>query len=696
MDILPKTKTVVGKLSAEEQAKLDADRQKALETMGSLAAFTAAVPVGTILPFQNLLNDKTKRNIEIKEAQALFPQADPSLFEKALSFESVIPQTQRIAAGRIFGNVNTGQYITEPRQEYLTFLKQPAGPVNPELGTFQQAISNQPTTDFPTIQAITVTPGPNPSRFAKDYAEIIADKLGTAKTQYLQNEMAEAYGDIPSNVAAKNAAKLQSKITTLSNKVPGTAGYVWGNIDEPQYSYASGNWGLGENFQKENPSIYISRINADPSKEADYLYTGDILQDVGDVEPRTRLKQFKDEGLSTGPSWGISDRTNDISFRKDLIQTRGELTMGDIQALLAQRNLPYKFKATPDAKSGDLLQTNLMQLAASENLTPYQAVEKYARVVPNVGNPLTSATEAAFGTKSKFQLDTQILNPESSFGKGIDLRQVGVFPPKGKETYTAFIIDDFDKPYNDYTYPRHNASTLKEIIPPKTVPALPGSLFEEDFIPGVYEFNINRDALRPKAAQRLLNQKVQSLVNSSQPIKGLGVGGLAAGGIATIADPAVIDALSQGDYQTALKTGALNTAIGTAVGGGTNLGLRAMQAAGYARPAAMVGSALPVAGGVLGGIGLAETGKALNRAYKARTGKDWVTRNQVPTSYPTYAGPTPQIQPRMGTAILGGKQIQVPYGSVAGTRTVGRPWWDKAGSQFQGLLNRFNPNILGR
>ena len=107
--------------------------------------------------------------------------------------------------------------------------------------------------------------------------------------------------------------------------------------------------------------------------------------------------------------------------------------------------------------------------------------------------------------------------------------------------------------------------------------------------------------------------------------------------------------------------------------------------------------ALPLAGGVLAGLGAVETGKALNRAYKTQTGRDWVNRNQVPTSYPAFAGPTPTIQPRMGTAILNGKPVQVPFGSVAGTKKVGRPWWDVVGSKFENVLNRFNAgSIIGR
>jgi hypothetical protein len=103
----------------------------------------------------------------------------------------------------------------------------------------------------------------------------------------------------------------------------------------------------------------------------------------------------------------------------------------------------------------------------------------------------------------------------------------------------------------------------------------------------------------------------------------------------------------------------------------------------------------PVATVLGGSMAITKTGNAIDEAYRQTTGKSWRERNQPVSPYSTYTGPTPAIQPRMGTAILGGKPVQVPYGSVAGERKVGRPWWDTAGSRFQELLNEFNP-IIGR
>jgi hypothetical protein len=103
----------------------------------------------------------------------------------------------------------------------------------------------------------------------------------------------------------------------------------------------------------------------------------------------------------------------------------------------------------------------------------------------------------------------------------------------------------------------------------------------------------------------------------------------------------------------------------------------------------------PVATTVGGSIAIAKAANAVDEAYRQTTGKSWMQRNQPASPNSTYTGPTPTIQPRTGTAILGGKPVQVPYGSVAGQRKVGRPWWDTAGSRFQSLLNSFSP-IIGR
>lgn len=699
-------------------ASLKKEKQDAIKLLAASAG-TLAIPPSVILPFQNLLQNTEL--IKQKEAQRMFPGADPNIFNKERGFytPSFIPVNQYIANTRIFDKqgLSVPEDLYEKTQTFPTFLTAKPDAPSPELGSYQQAIANK--TIFPEgdIQAITVTPSPNPSRFAQDYAEILADKLGKAHIDYEQFLSPTGTYYTPKNADDVEEAinnnqsklkKLTNKIEVLSDKTPGTAGYVWGNIDEPQYSYAEGNWGLGQKFSESNPSIYISRINADPSKEAKYLYTGDILQ-TPYKDPRVRFNQFEDLGPATGPSWGLGAR-NDISFRKDLIGARGELTVGDLQSLLAERNLPFDYQSLKDAaakgrtygtkRPGDVLRTNLEALAAAENITPHEAIEKFARLVPNVGEPVTPATQAVIGRESSFSVEGPGISPFGQFAAKTDLRQLGILPPSDKAIYSPFTINEFEYlNQKDAVVPAplkgYGAKTIKS-IDTYTAPVNPDDVFGE-MLKNKLKVEINRDALRPVAATKLLNKTVANLIEQSKPIQGLGLGGFATGAIATAMDPAVINAVAQGDYMQAGTTAAVNTAVGSAVGGATAKGLQALRAAGYARPAAMIGSALPLGTGVLAGLGAVEAGKALNRAYRTQTGKDWVTRNQPANPYSTYTGPTPTIQPRMGTAILNGAPVQVPYGSVAGTKPVGRPWWDQVGSRIQkfaDLLNR--GSIVGR
>jgi hypothetical protein len=223
-------------------------KQEALKLTGSLGAAGLTIPGATLLPFANYLNDTSK--IKKQEAMRMFPQADPNMFSATKGGSYSIPLNQREASSLIFGkhidtqsplNINNIYKSTQFFPEYLS--GQPGAP-SPELGSYQQAISN--ATMFPegSIQALTVTPAPNPGRFAKDYAEVLADKLG--KTINEREFVDQNFNPIEE---FKDPLKLQSKIDTLTKKIPGTAGYVWGNIDRPQYSYAEGNWGLGQKEQ---------------------------------------------------------------------------------------------------------------------------------------------------------------------------------------------------------------------------------------------------------------------------------------------------------------------------------------------------------------------------------------------------------------------------------------------------------------
>ena len=690
----------LGPFTKEEELK----RGDTLKLVGATTA-TLAIPPATILPFQNYLNDTNK--IKEQEAMRMFPQADPSILKGVAGKRVVnlIPENQKVAQSRLYNIERFNNAPNLVRDDiyklnkiypgYLT--EQPDAP-SAELGGFQTLLQNKPASPEGSLQAVTVTPGPGPSRFSSASLENV-DKLGATLNQ-IQYEKNKSLRDQMDGPEVLN--QLQKQVETLKQEYVPQGGHIWGNVTKPQYDYAQrSNPQTGAFIQTVNPSLYLSRFDASPFKQADYLYTSNL-----DVEPRVKLKMFEDEGKTTGPSWGIRGESSssgladaDVNFRRDLIEARGELTTGDIQALLKSKGLPFEYQSTKGTEltkdSSKILATNLNRLAESEGLTPYQSIEKYARAVPALGDPTTPPTPAVAGRVSEFPVEGPGISPFGRFASKTDLRQIGILPPSDKAQYKAFNVDKFDQLFKKYVYPRYDASNIQP-VDTYTTPVNPLDPFgktEE----GLGELIINRDKLRPMAANKLLNRTVENLIEQTKPIRGLGFGGLAAGGIATAMDPAVIDALSRGDYMQAGTTAAINTTIGSAVGGATAKGLQALTAAGYARPAVAIASSLPLAAGVLGGLGLAETGKALNRAYKERTGKDWTDRNKAIINTPAYTGPTPTIQPRTGTAFLGGRPIEVPYGSIAGQKTVGRPWWDKAGSQIEKFANFFNSgSIIGR
>ena len=688
----------LGPFTEEEERR----KEESLKAIGTLGTAALTIPAATILTFQDYLNDTSK--IKEQEAMRMFPQADPSILKRVAAsgrqVSNLIPESQKVSQARLY-NVERFSHapnlvrddIYKRDKFYPGFLDARPGLPSAELGSYQETIKNKSLLPEETLEALTVTPGPNPGRFAKDYVEILADKLGKTINQ-LQAD--ESFSPTGSWVDEEAAFK---KIESLSSKIPGTAGYVWGNLDKPQYSYAEGNRSLGQKETGSNPALYVSQINADPLKEADYLYTSNILTGKG-LDPRVKFKHYPDLGPGTGPSYGVAEN-KDISFRKDLISARGELTTGDLQALLAERNLPFAYQTlktknnnyTGTERPGNVLRENLERLAKAENITESQAIKQFARYVPNVGDPSIPSTPAVTGRASEFPVEGPGMSPFGRFASKTDLRQIGILPPSDKASYKAFNVDEFDQVFK-YVYPRYDASNIQPVDTYTTSvnPLDPFGKTKE----GLDELIISRDKLRPMAANKLLNRTVNNLIEQAKPIKSLGLGGLATGGIATAMDPAVIDALSRGDYMQAGTTAALNTTIGSVVGGATAKGLQALQALGYARPAAAVASSLPLAGGVLSGLALGETGKAINRVYKQNTGKDWADRNK-PKDYDLYTGATPTIQPRTGTAILGGRPVQVPYGSIAGQKTVGRPWWDKAGSQIEKFANLLNSgSIIGR
>ena len=118
----------------------EAERQKqeALKLTGALGLASIGIPLGSLLPFSNYLNDRSK--IKKQEAMRMFPQADPNMFSVSKGGSYAIPTNQREASSLIFNkhiyretpldikNIYKG---TQSFPEYLS--SQPGSP-SPELG----------------------------------------------------------------------------------------------------------------------------------------------------------------------------------------------------------------------------------------------------------------------------------------------------------------------------------------------------------------------------------------------------------------------------------------------------------------------------------------------------------------------------------------------------------------------------------
>lgn len=577
-------------------------------------------------------------------ASEQYPQLDPKGFQSPeYGIQATFPPSQKEFYQRVIG-----KNIPSSLENLEWMTNGPSSP-SPELGSYSPpVIPELPHGNNNIAQIITVTPGANPSRFQdKPINNLLSNYANALKTrnEFIDSRLGENTLN-NSNDVIEQAKVLKENLRIAKEELPTQGGYIWGNSGKPQYSYAVGNTALSAPIKTENPSIYVSQFPVDYQKNAPYKRTDEINNN-----PLVRSFANK-EKINSAPTWGTKEgdinQTGDVHFRGDLITARGELTTGDIQALLKERNLPFEYAIENHPLSNDfkyayeggrfdssyspqeLLKTNLKRLASHENLNPYQTIEKFARKVPALGEAATPPTPGIVGQKS-------FIRPAS------------------------YAPDNFDlsgKYLNKLTYmAAENPKTGQRIFPSS--------------IPGL---NKNLDL---KAADVKANLKFPGIVT-----------GLAS----TTFDPEVIDALSQGNYTNALFKGISNVGIGAATGAVIDTGKAALVNAGYVRPAVALTGALPVAAGVGGGLGLIATGQALNRAYKSRTGKDWVTRNQPSSnSYVPAPNFTPSIQPRMGSAVLNNQAIQVPYGSVAGAKTVGRPWWDQLGSKatdFVNLLNR--------
>lgn len=153
---------------------------------------------------------------------------------------------------------------------------------------------------------ITVTPGPNPARFAT--SELTPEEIGPG----------------------------------------GAKGYLWGNPTEPQWSYARGNT-RKQTVVTSNPTLYMTRLDLDPALKGDFKTTGDVISDAD---------------LITNRAWGQRGQSGqgDIYFPKETVKARGEVTAADLYTKI--RNLGFNPPALTDVNEPDKYFMELAKRAA--------------------------------------------------------------------------------------------------------------------------------------------------------------------------------------------------------------------------------------------------------------------------------------------------------------------------------------------
>lgn len=169
-------------------------------------------------------------------------------------------------------------------------------------------------------------------------------------------------------------------------------------------------------------------------------------------------------------------------------------------------------------------------------------------------------------------------------------------------------------------------------------------------------------------------------------------GELAGGVLGNVVDPEVAFQVGKGNYEEALKKGAFNTGVGVVTGGALNAAFPALMS----NPVtATFGGALALKGAIDSKVAYdaARQGYPSPEAYmQANQRADSATfTNALGDSTSRYRAPSPSAPvtrlppgsvPRgYGIAIKDGKEVAVPWGSVAGIKKVGpkivgKPWWD--------------------
>lgn len=202
-------------------------------------------------------------------------------------------------------------------------------------GKYKEILENITPINYP-VDNITVTPGPNPGRFAT------------------------------------------SELTSIdTDEAQGSKGYIWGNPETPQWTYASGNWNKNPNTTP-NPALYMTRLDLPPENKGRFKRTDEVIQDPTLIEKR---------------QWGQRGGTSegDLYFPKENIKARGEVTAADLYTKIKNYGFDPGPMSINEKDPGGYFQNLADKLATLEG-TPErpmpmkEMLENIATPVPTFGS----------------------------------------------------------------------------------------------------------------------------------------------------------------------------------------------------------------------------------------------------------------------------------------------------------------------
>lgn len=336
----------------------------------------------------------------------------------------------------------------------------------PDLGGFARGWSGP---ESENRMAYTVVPDVNSGRFAQKLTPRVIDQVyrkdidsqGFAKDVSADLPLAGETKPVPPDRLASLSSR--ERIALLEKLAPGQrygrnqSGYVWGTeYETPRYEY-------GASSKTGNPEVVVSEVRTPPELETKYLYTQSTR------DPFVRYKMSPDV-RSLGPSWGEDIKQvnwggnlppppsvinigptsagtaagvplnrqkrmtdGDISFRSDLIERRGGLSLADAQALQKKLGLPVTLPNI-NLPPEEALKHAIGSIAVHEGLDSHaDVVNRYARALPRLGRT-TAPRQPARSVSAAFPADVSPGIPSSvraAFDLPRALSQAGFSPTYG-------------------------------------------------------------------------------------------------------------------------------------------------------------------------------------------------------------------------------------------------------------------------